>query len=525
MKYAARISAENKPSPTNRILRPLRAIVARPARPAQTVAAIDLGSNSFHMLVARSVNGDVHVLDRLQEMVRLAGGLDRRGYLDKHARARSLECLRRFGERLRGIPRGSVRAVGTDTLRRARNSKKFLFAAERALGHSIEIISGQEEARLIYQGVAHDLPDDGKSRLIVDIGGGSTEFIIGQCFDTRLAESLHMGCVGFSLRHFRRARITPRAWRKAVTAAQLELQPIESVFRAEGWQTAYGTSGTIRAVGAVLRAQGWSGGEITLPALRKLNDALFAAARVERLRFEGLNPDRAAIFPAGVAILTAIFESLGIERMEVSGGALREGLLYDLLGRMRHVDARDRTIAALTERYHIDPAQAERVRQTAAHCLAQLAESWELDERDRQALSWAAQLHEIGLAIAHTKYHRHGAYLVANADMPGFSWQEQRLLATLIRAHRRGFPTEVFEVLPKRERRSARRLAIILRLAVLLHRGRVESAPPPIRLTAKRRRLAIRFPRGWLKRNPLTHADLVREVEYVTAGKFVLKID
>jgi len=509
--------------PVTQILSPLRALVARPKRAPQTVAAIDLGSNSFHMIIARTVNGDLHVLDRLQEMVRVAAGLDTRGYLNRSARTRALECLSRFGERLRGMPRGAVRAVGTDTLRRARNRKKFLTAAERALGHPIEIISGQEEARLIYRGVAHDLPDDGKPRLIVDIGGGSSEFIVGQGAEPLVAESLHMGCVGLSLRYFRKGRVAANAWHKALTAALLELQPVEAGFRATGWQSVHGASGTIRTVGAVLRSQGWTQGEITLPALYKLREALLSAQDVTRLSLNGLSLDRAPIFPGGVAILVAAFEALGIERMEVAGGALREGLLYDLVGRIRHVDARDRTIAALTLRYQVDRAQAQRVQHTAAQCLAQVLHDWELDETQAQALSWAAQLHEVGLTIAHTKYHRHGAYLVANSDLPGFSREEQWLLGALIRTHRRHFPLEVFQQFPKRERRVARRLSVLLRLAVLLHRGRTETPLPVIRLSAHGRRLILRFPRGWLGKNPLTCADLEQEADYLAAAHYRLE--
>lgn len=508
-----------------RFLSPIRVIAERStsARTPQTVAAVDLGSNSFHMIVARSLNGELHVLDRLQEMVRLAAGLDERGSIDKLSRARALECLRRFGERLRGMPMGSVRAVGTDTLRRARNGAKFLAAAERALGHPIEIISGQEEARLIYQAVAHDLADDGKPRLVLDIGGGSTEFIIGQKLKTLLAESLHMGCVRFSAEHFPKGRLTRDHWRRALTAAHLELQPIEAAFRARGWSAAYGTSGTIRAVAGVLRAEGWTHGEITLDALLKLRDALLAAGNLAQLDLDGLSPERLPIFPGGLAILTAAFEALAIERMDISDGALREGLLYDLLGRIRNTDARGGTIAALTERYHVDSAQAERVEHTVALCLTQAAEQWRLDEGHAQALSWAARLHEIGLAIAHTKYHRHGAYLAEHSDLPGFSWQEQGLIAALIRGHRRRFPLEVFDLLPKEQQRDAQRLCVLLRLAVLLHRGRAVEALPSFKLDPRKRGLAIRFPRGWLKRNPLTSADLSKEADYLRKIRFALE--
>jgi exopolyphosphatase/guanosine-5'-triphosphate,3'-diphosphate pyrophosphatase len=488
----------------------------------RTVAAVDLGSNSFHMIVARPMNGQLHVLDRLQEMVRLAAGLDEHGNLDKVSRERALECLARFGERLRGMSLGSVRAVGTNTLRRARNAPKFIQAAERALGHPIEIISGQEEARLIYHGVAHDLPESDARRLVIDIGGGSTEFIIGKQLDPLLAESLHIGCVGMSLRYFEDGRITTKAWKRAETAAHLELQPIESAFRERGWDAAFGASGTIRTIGAVLRGQGWTHGEITLVALQQLREAMLAAGDVGKLEFDGLSPERVPVFPGGVAILTAAFAALGIERMDVCDGALREGLLYDLVGRIRQADARERSVAALCERSQVDAAQATRVERTAQQCFDQLARAWQLDESHAKMLAFAARVHEIGLAIAHTKYHRHGAYLVEHSDLPGFSWQEQRLLAVLVRGHRRRFPLEVFEPLPDGERRIAKRLTVLLRLAVLLHRGRAQTELPRFTLSARKKQLTLRFPRGWLTRNPLTLADLTREAEQLKVARFEL---
>jgi exopolyphosphatase/guanosine-5'-triphosphate,3'-diphosphate pyrophosphatase len=507
--------------PIERFMSAVRKRVTRAA--PRTFAAVDLGSNSFHMIVARSMNGQLHVLDRLQEMVRLAAGLDERGNLDKASRERALACLARFGERLRGMPRGAVRAVGTNTLRRARNAPKFLKAARDALGHPIEIISGQEEARLIFQGVVRDLPESSARRLVIDIGGGSTEFIIGQRHEPLLAESLHIGCVGSSLDYFADGRVTAKAWKRAATAARLELEPIESAFRARGWEAAFGASGTIRTIGAVLRGQGWTHGEITPDALQRLRESMLAVGDAARLEFDGLSPERAPVFPGGVAILTAAFEALGIERLDVCDGALREGLLYDLVGRVRQTDVRSRTVAALCERYQVDAGQAARIERTAQACLAQVARAWELDAAHAQMLAFAARLHEIGLAIAHTKYHRHGAYLVEHSDLPGFSWQEQRLLAVLVRGHRRRFPHEVFEPLSDGERRIAKRLTALLRLAVLLHRGRAQAELPRFTVRVRKRTLTLAFPRGWLKKNPLRLADLTQEAEYLKTARLELQ--
>jgi exopolyphosphatase/guanosine-5'-triphosphate,3'-diphosphate pyrophosphatase len=495
----------------------LRGLHRRLQRAPTVVAAVDLGSNSFHMLVAHNQDGALHVLDRLQEMVRLAGGLDARDRLLPAARQRALDCLGRFGQRLRGLPRASVRAVGTNTLRRLCNADAFLAAAERALGYPIEIIAGREEARLIYQGMANSRPDDGKRRLVVDIGGGSTELILGEGREPLAMESLHMGCVGVSHAHFVAGTISEKAMRRAETAARLELQPVEAQFQ-RGWEVAIGTSGTIRAIRAVLRAEGWTDGTITRAALARLRAALIDARQVGLLELAGLNPERAPVFPGGVAILDATFDALGIERMQVADGALREGLLYDLLGRLTRHDVRDRTVSALAARFRADTVQGERVAGTAAHCLKQAARAWTLNGDAARMLGWAARLHELGLAVAHNQYHKHGAYIVERADLPGFSWQEQQLLAALIRGHRRKFPAEVFAVLPKKQREAAVRLCALLRLAVLLHRARHDIALAGLRLRATPRGLQVRFGRGWLRRHPLTAADLEQERAWLRAA-------
>ncbi len=487
------------------------------------VAAVDLGSNSFHMIVAQVSNSSLHVLDRLQEMVRLAGGLDARDRLSPVARRRAIECLARFGQRLRGFPPGAVRAVGTNTLRRMHDAERFLVDAERALGHPIEIIAGREEARLIYQGMAQSRPDDGKRRLVLDIGGGSTELILGEGREPLAMESLHMGCVVLSRAHFADGRITAKAMRRAETAARLELQPVESQFR-RGWEIAIGTSGTIRAIRAVLRGQGWTQGEITRPALLQLREAILDAGHVDDLDLSGLNPERAPVFPGGVAVLIAVFDALGISQMQVADGALREGLLYDLVGRLTHHDVRERTVNALAARFRADTSQAERVARTAADCFRQVAKIWELDAEQARLLDWAARLHEIGLVVAHNQYHKHGAYMVEKADLPGFSWQEQQLLATLIRAHRRKFPADVFAALPVATQPSARRLSILLRLAVLLHRGRHDIDLKGLRVRVAGRVVQVRFARGWLRRHPLTQADLDQEIQWLKAAGVRLEV-
>ncbi|KPV41171.1 exopolyphosphatase [Thiohalorhabdus denitrificans] len=494
---------------------------------AQTVAAVDLGSNSFHLIVARVRPGELKVLDRLKEMVRLAGGLREDRTLDPEVQEHALACLTRFGQRLRGLPADRVRVVGTNTLRSARRAGPFLERAEEALGHPIEIVSGMEEARLIYLGVAHSLavgPTD--RRLVVDIGGGSTELIVGDGYTPRRMESLYTGCVSLTQQHFSDGRITAERFRRAFLAASQELEPWGEAFRALGWDEAVGASGTIRAAAKVLTAAGWSEGGITRDGLERLRDALIRAGHADQLDLKGLGANRAPVFASGVAILLATFEMLGIERMGAAEGALREGVLHDLMGRIRHEDVRETSVAALAERYHVDAAQAERVAATAAHLLERAGPGWELDpDWAGPYLRWAAGLHEIGLDIAHGGYHKHGAYVAANADLLGFTREEQDLLAALIRAHRRKFPGGPFKALPERWARPARQLAVLLRLAAVLHRNRRPLPLPELGADARKGTLRLRFPAGWLEEHPLTRADLEQEAAFLAAAGFSLQIE
>lgn len=489
-----------------------------------SIAAIDLGSNSFHLVVGQMVNGQIRILDRMREMVRLAAGLDKNNELMDEARERALGCLRRFGQRLREMPPGSVRAVGTNTLRKMRNAEAFLSEATEALGHPIEIIAGREEARLIYLGVSHGLPDSNAQRLVIDIGGGSTELILGERFEPKQMESLHMGCVSLSQAFFANGEIREKNWNKAVIAARLELQAIEADYRASGWGEVVGASGTVRAVAEVVRAQGWSEEGITFAALQKLVDALLGTGQLAKLTLSGLKEERLPVLPGGVAVLYAIFQALGIERMATSEWALREGLLYDQVGRIQHEDVRERTIAALMQSYRVDVKQALRVEHTAKQLLALVAGEWKLDdEASAEMIGWAALLHEIGLAIAHSQYHKHAAYLLENSDMPGFSRQEQKMLALLVRSHRRKFPGALYKDLPPRQGTRLLRLTALLRLAVLLHRSRSADELPSLALTATERGLALSFPAGWLDAHPLTSADLEQEAQFLADAKVALQ--
>jgi exopolyphosphatase/guanosine-5'-triphosphate,3'-diphosphate pyrophosphatase len=490
----------------------------------QTVAGIDLGSNSFHMIVARVDDGQLHVVDRMRERVRLASGLDAEHALSEAAMDRALACLDRFGQRVRELPLGSVRAAGTNTLRQARNASVFLKRAEGALGHPVDVIAGREEARLIYLGVAHGVPNEPGRRLVIDIGGGSTECILGEGFEPVATESMFMGCVSFSQRHFPGGLLDREAFRRAQTAALLELQSIERPYRLLGWQSCYGSSGTVLAIHELLEARGWAEHGITRKALKKLRGALCEAGSTS-VGLAGLDPERAAVLPGGLAILLAAFKSLGIEQMSPAATALREGLLYDLLGRIRHEDVRERSIRSLAERWRVDREQAARVERTVSTCLTQVASAWGLgDEAAANYLTWAARLHEIGLEIAHTGFHKHGAYIVANADMPGFSRNDQQLLAFIVHCQRRKLPIEALQALPESQRERALRLGIVFRLASCLNRSRSSESLPPFELTAEGRKLSLRLGADGFERTPLTRADLAEEAQRLTAVGFELEV-
>lgn len=489
-----------------------------------SIAAIDLGSNSFHMIVARLVDDQLQVVDRLREMVQLGSGLDRRRMLSDEAQARGLECLSRFSQRLRDIPGSRVRIVGTNTLRRARNGEEFVAKAESILGYPVEIVSGIEEARLIYLGVSHCTADVQGQRLVIDIGGGSTELIIGEKFEPSRLESLEMGCVSMTKKAFDKGKISEADFRAAELMVKVEMEPVEAAYRGLGWSNVTGASGSIRAIRDVVVREGWSIEGITLSALRQLRTALRELGGPGAIAKRwGLSKERAAVFTGGFVVLHGVCETLGIEDMQVSDCAMREGLIYDLVGRIRHEDVRGRTIAALNRRYGLDSAYAERVAATALQLLAQVQTDWQIENEEfPYYLEWAARLHEIGLAIAHSKYHKHGAYVIRYSDLPGFSQSEQCLLAALIRGHRRKFPVTVFEELPKSMRVPAQRLCILLRLGVILHRGRSRQIPPPLRLSAKGKRINLEFPSRWLEDHPLTCADLEAETQYLKAVDYKL---
>jgi exopolyphosphatase/guanosine-5'-triphosphate,3'-diphosphate pyrophosphatase len=491
------------------------------ANPVSTLAAVDLGSNSFHLAVGRVVDGQIYPLDSVREVVRLGAGLTADKRIDRATQARALQSLAKLGERLRGFPRRAVRAVGTNALRVAKNAPQFLRDARQALGFPIEVISGREEARLIYLGVAHALPVSAQRRLVVDVGGGSTEFIIGTGFEPQLTESLYMGCVSFSLKYFPGGRVDKGGMKAAQIAARQELAGMVSAYRAAGWDEAVGSSGTARSIENILRENGFEADGITRGGLERLRSLLLKHERADPERIAGLRPNRAPVLPGGLAILSAVFDELGLEAMKVSDGALRHGVLYDLLGRVEHRDMREVTVAQFMRRYHIEAAHAERVRGLALTIYDALSPGAERDDDpDRLMLDWAARLAEVGLSIAHAQYHKHSAYVLSNADMPGFSRMEQARLARIVLAHR-GKLTKVQDAgLDATDWK----LVFALRTASLILRSRGDAKLPFLRVAADAAGFAIDLPQSWLDDSPLSAAALEAEADHWKSVGMTLEV-
>ena len=493
----------------------------------ETVAAIDLGSNSFHMIVARlEESGTLSIIDRLRENVRLGGGLDKDGIINESAQKRAFECLETFAQRIRDLPQSAVRIAGTNTLRIAENSRAFVSAAEEILNHPVEIIAGREEARLIYLGVAHGLATKEGKRLVIDIGGGSTEFIVGRGMTPLRRESLYTGCVSSSKRFFDDGKITKKAMKAAETDAALTLFPQAADFKAGQWDEAIGCSGTIKAIANILREEGWCLNGISYKSLQKLRDALIEAKHIDKLTLAGLSDSRKPVIAGGLSVLLAIFKTLNIEQMQVSEQSMREGLLYDLVGRITHQDVRDATVEAAVARWGVDVAQAQRITNTVENLCHKVCDQWSIEvEYITPLLKWASMLHEIGLQVSHNNYHKHGAYILQNADMQGFSRQEQALLAALVLSHRSKFRVEAFKQLMKPFVKAGKHMCVLLRIAVLLHRGRTNQSIPEIDITVSNKNINLHFPDNWLDEHSMTLADLIKEINYLDAAGYELSFE
>ncbi len=479
-------------------------------RDGDLLASVDLGSNSFHLLVARCERGEPRPIDHLRENIRLAAGLKADGSLDPTRRNAALQCLARFGQRLASLPSERVRAVATNTIRQLRTPLPFLRQAERALGHVIEVVSGHEEARLIWQGVAHTLPRSRERRLVVDIGGGSTEFIVGRGLEPELTESVQIGCVASSLRFFPDGRITPKRWQRAQEEMGMVIQQFAAEYRGKGWSEAWGASGTVRAIATIAGTMGGEADAITRAPLRRMRDALLQAGSVGRIALPGMSKERRPIIAGGIAIVEAMFAALDLEWLGVSDGAMREGLLWDMLGRAAGHDPRTASIRGLAQRYGVDQAQALRVQSAAMRLFDIVATEWQLDARAREWLAWAAYVHELGLAISHSQHHRHAWYILRHSDLAGFNTLDQQVLAAIVCNHRRKLVPELLAAPPDRLREPVKRVTALLRLAVLLCRTR-DATIWPRRVSARPNGLVLNIPKSWQRRQPLTLADLRNE--------------
>jgi len=489
-------------------------------------AAIDLGSNSFHMIVARHEDGQMIILDRLREMVRLASGLDENNNINDEVMSRALSCLSRFGERISHLHADVVRIVGTNTLRKAHNSKIFMRKAQELLGHPIEIISGIEEARLIYSGVSHNVDMNDDKRLVVDIGGGSTEIIIGERYNPITLESLYMGCVNTTVKFFKDGKISQKRIDKAYAMAMTELEPIMQLYKQIGWKYAIGASGTIKSLRDIANEEGWSNNAVTRKSLNKTLSRIAEADKIENISLQGLSPERVAVITGGTIVLSAIFEALDLKEMTVSDGALREGMLYDLAGRVENHDVRSESVNSFAERFVLDIAHGQRVAKTAQALCKQLQKTWlkGLPEAG-QFLHWAALLHEVGLSIAHNQHHKHGAYMISHADMMGFSRQDQELLATLVLEQRRKLNISALNELDSGEKKTAERATILLRLSVLMNRSRVDEAIAIPDIEISKKQITLKFDQQWLLDHPLTYSDLRNEMEFLENAGYQLNVE
>ncbi|GGW81245.1 exopolyphosphatase [Alteromonas halophila] len=487
------------------------------SRESSKVAALDIGSNSFHLVVARIVADSVQILHRVKQKVRLADGLNEQNMLSQEAMDRGLHMLGVVAESIRGFEPDSVRIVATHTLRKAKNAADFIRAAKDILPYPIEVISGTEEARLIYSGVAHTNHADGQ-QLVIDIGGGSTEFVVGKGFDPLLCRSLQMGCVSYTKRFFPDGALTPEAFETAITSAQQELELVETKFRNLGWTQCIGTSGTIRTLFTLAQNDEDSAHDVpvTLGRLKGLMKQFINAGHTDKLTMAGLSDDRRVVIAGGLAILIGAFRALSIEGLVYSSAALREGVLYEMEEQLHHADIRGRTASSLATRYDVDTKQASMVLTTSLFLLDQVQKPWKLKKQDfRSMLGWAALLHEVGIQINSRGVQRHSGYILANVDMPGFTQEQQSLLATLVRFHRKKIRKDDAPYFSQYDSQSVFKLVALLRLGVLLNIKRQQGFVPDFIVSADKSSLTLTFPEGWLSQRPIIHADLKREKSYL----------
>ncbi|MEO3992388.1 guanosine-5'-triphosphate,3'-diphosphate diphosphatase [Pseudocitrobacter cyperus] len=475
-------------------------------------AAIDLGSNSFHMLVVREVAGSIQTLTRIKRKVRLAAGLSSDNILSAEAMERGWQCLRLFAERLQDIPQPQIRVVATATLRLAVNAQTFLDKAQEILGCPVQVIRGEEEARLIYQGVAHTTGGDDR-RLVVDIGGASTELVTGKGAQTTSLFSLSMGCVTWLERFFTDRNLAQENFDEAEKAAREVLRPVADELRTHGWKVCVGASGTVQALQEIMMAQGMDE-RITLAKLKQLKQRAIQCGRLEELEIEGLTLERALVFPSGLAILIAIFTEMNIQCMTLAGGALREGLVYGMLHLAVDEDIRSRTLRNIQRRFIVDTEQAARVSQLASHFADEVNTQWDIEPLSRELLLSACHLHEIGLSVDFKQAPQHAAYLVRNLDLPGFTPAQKKLLATLLLNQTNAVDLSSLHQQNAVPPRVAEHLCRLLRLAIIFANRRRDDLLPEITLTANEETITLTLPTGWLEKHPLGKEIVDQECQW-----------
>ena len=485
-------------------------------------AAIDLGSNSFHMLVVREVAGSIQTLTRIKRKVRLAAGLNSDNVLSAEAMERGWQCLRLFAERLQDIPQPQIRVVATATLRIAVNADVFIAKAQEILGCPVQVISGEEEARLIYQGVAHTT-GGADQRLVVDIGGASTELVTGSGAQTTSLFSLSMGCVTWLERYFTNRNLAQENFDEAEKAAREVLRPVADKLRFHGWKVCVGASGTVQALQEIMMAQGMDE-RITLAKLQQLKQRAIHCGRLEELEIEGLTLERALVFPSGLAILIAIFTELNIQCMTLAGGALREGLVYGMLHLPVDQDIRSRTLRNIQRRFMVDTDQANRVTQLAVHLLEQVKDEWHLEAICRELLQSACQLHEIGLSVEYKQAPLHAAWLVRNLDLPGFTPAQKKLLATLLLNQTNPVDLSSLHQQNAVPPRIAEHLCRLLRLAIIFAARRRDDLVPHITLQAQDENLTLTLPEGWLEHHPLGTELIDQEIQWQSYVHWPLEV-
>jgi exopolyphosphatase/guanosine-5'-triphosphate,3'-diphosphate pyrophosphatase len=487
-------------------------------------AVIDLGSNSFHMLIAKHMAGGIHTIGRVKRKVRLAAGLNDDNVLSIEAMERGWECLALFAERLQDIPASNISIVATATLRLAINSDKFKSEAERILGHTINVISGELEAKTIYKGVAHTSACQGR-QLVIDIGGASTEVVIGQGFNAELYKSLDMGCVTFLEKYFGDGGLSKKNFDKAISAAAKVIKPIQVQYIEMGWELAIGASGTIQAIQEILAVSSETD-VLTLERLLAIQKQTMKCSRIEQLQLQGLSEERRLVFVSGLAILIALFQSLEIKQMGLAGGALREGVLYSMISDFQNTDIRKRTLDGFTERYHVDKRQAERVSEISVKLANQLADSWQLDmPYVKPILTAVAYLHEIGIVVDYKQYHHHSAYILNNTSMPGFGKVEKQLIVSLTQGHRDDLSSKLFTGLGH-QTLLATRLIRLSRLAVILSMRRKDDVLADFVIkTDKADHLRFSFSGHWLSEHPLMLSELEQEAKYQHRMSWLLTIE